>query len=274
MSDTPVVETAETEVQTETDTAQPATEEKTPDPAEKAEETTEKKPEDAEKKDEQPKKNHDQRRWERTLKERAEYKAKAEWLEQQLQQKQAPAAKEGRPSRDKYESDEDYVDALTTWKVDQKLAGVKQELSQHQSKSQTQVEWASKITQARADYADYDTVMEDAQDIPIEPAVAEAIQSSDLGGDIAYYLAKNPDEASRINSLSPMAAAREIGRIESYVEYEKTQKLKKAPVSKAPAPIKPVHSSTSTASKSLEDMTPGEYMAYRNKQEAARKGRR
>jgi hypothetical protein len=266
----PVVEVAtEKEVPVE---EKPVEETPTPDPAEpKAEE--EKKPEEI-KTEEPVKKNHDQRRWERTLKERAEYKAKAEWLEQQLQQKQAPADKEGRPARDQYQSDEDYVDALTTWKVDQKLSGVKAELAQHQTRSQTQTEWASKITQARAEYADYDTVMEDAQDIPISPDVAEAIQSSDLGGDIAYYLAKNPEEALRINSLTPMAAAREIGRIESYVEYEKTQSKKVVPVSKAPSPIKPVKSSsTASGTKSLEDMSPSEYMAYMNKRETERRKR-
>lgn len=226
---------------------------------EKAE--TEKKP-DAEK-------NHFQRRQERLLRERAEYKAEAEFLRSQFQnqQKQAQSKTEGRPARDQFESDEDYVDALTDWKLDQKLSGVKEELAQHQNQSQVQSSWVSKVNQARQDYPDYETVMEDAQDIPISKSTAEAMQSSDLGADIAYYLAKNPDEAMRINSLSPIAAAREIGRIESYVEYEKDQAKKKAPVSKAPAPIKPVKSSSGSGSKSLEDMTPAEYIAYRNKQD-------
>lgn len=239
-------------------------------PSEEVKPEDEKKPE--EKKPEEPRKNHDQRRWERTLKERAEYKAKAEWLEAQLNQQKVPTQQSGRPARDQFTNDEDYVDALTTWKVDQKLGSVKQELAHQQSQSRTQTEWVSKINQARTDYSDYDTVMEDAQDIPIDPSVAEAIQSSDLGGDIAYYLAKNPEEAIRINSLSPIAAAREIGRIESYVEYEKTHK-KVAPVSKAPSPIKPVRSSTGSGTKSFEDMSPGEYVVYRNKQDAARRRR-
>ena len=237
----------------------------------KAEET----PKPEEKKEEVPprKKNHDERRWERTLKERAEFKAKAEYLELLMQKQQQQPKAEGRPSRDKYSNDEDYVDALTDWKVNQKMEGVKQELQQHQTQSQSQAEWGSKINQARKEYADYDAVMEDAQDIPINKPVADAIQSSDLGADVAYYLAKNPDEAERINSLSPIAAAREIGRIESYVEYEKTQAKAKTPVSRAPTPIKPVRTSGS-ASKSLEDMTMAEYVAFRNKQLDAAKKRR
>lgn len=266
----PVEVTEKTEVPVE----ETPVEETPTDPAEpKAEEDKKEEPE--QKEEDQPKKTHDQRRWERLLKERAEYKAKVELYEQMQLQQQHKPVNSGRPSRDKFDSDEDYVSALTSWTVEQKLGNVKQELAQHQVQNQTQAEWASKINQARADYADYDSVMEDAQDIPIAPVVAEAIQSSDLGGDIAYYLGKNPDEALRLNSMSPVAASREIGRIESYLEYEKSQaKAKKVPVSKAPNPIKPVKSSAGSGAKSLEDMSPSEYMAYMNKREAERRKRR
>lgn len=268
MSDTPVVEIAENEVPVE----ETPVEETPKDPAEpKAEE--EKKPEEP--KTEEKKLTHDERRWQRLLKERAEYKAKVDLYEQMQAQQKAQPDKSDTPQRDKYGSDEEYVQALTAHIVKQQLSGVKQELAQHQTQSKTQAEWLSKINQARTDYPDYDTVMEDAVDIPIEPAVAEAIQSSDLGGDIAYYLAKNPEEALRINSLTPMVAAREIGRIESYVEYEKTQAKKVVPVSKAPSPIKPVKPSSSPGTKSLEDMSVAEYTAYMNKreQERRKKGR-
>jgi hypothetical protein len=272
------VETTETAPVEEEKVETPVEKEETPaEPVEgeepKAEEDKDKKPEP--KPAEEPKKkSHDQIRWERVLKERAEFKAKAEWLEQQINQQrqtQAQSPTNGRPARDKYESDEDYVDALTTWKVEQKLSGVEQKLTQHQEQTRTQTEWVSKINQARTDYPDYDTAMEEAQDIPVSESMKEAIQSSDLGADIAYYLARNHDEAERINTLSPMAAAREIGRIESYVEYEKTQKGKKPPVSKAPSPIKPVHSSSGSGTKSLEDMTPAEFIAFRNKQQAKKR---
>jgi len=258
------VETTVTEEKPVETTATETTDEKPVD--EKVE--TEKKAEDK-KPAVDPEKNHFQRRQERLLRERAEFKAEAEYLRSQMaSQKQTQSPTNGRPARDQFQNDEDYVDALTTWKVDQKLSGVKQELAQHQTQSKVQTDWITKIAQAKADYSDYDTVMEDAQDIPITEAVQEAIQGSDLGGDIVYYLAKNPEEANRINSLSPMAAAREIGRIESYVEYEKDQKTKKVvPVSKAPSPIKPVKSSSGSGTKSLEDMSPAEYIAYRNKQE-------
>lgn len=272
MSEAPAVQQAEevevAEVQVvdnQNDSTDPA--------SDNADESTENQPED--KQPEEKKKTHDERRWERLLKERAEFKAKAELYEQMhSQQKKAPDPASGRPSRADFDDDESYVDSLTSWKVEQKLAGVQERISQAQQQTQAQSAWVSKVNQARTDYADYNQVMEDAQDIPISPAVAEAIQSSDLGADVAYYLGKNPGEAERINQLSPMAAAREIGRIESYVEYEKQNAKKVAPVSKAPSPIKPVRSGTGGSTKDLETMTPGEYSAYMNKRERERKTRR
>jgi len=234
-------------------------------------------PKDEKEEEPKPKKeNHDDRRWKRILQERAEYKAKAELYEQQAQQQQPKqeVPNEGRPARADFDNDEDYVDSLTTWKVEQKLAGVRQELTQSQMQSQAQASWGTKVDQARTDYADYDTVMEDAQDIPITPAVVEALQSSDIGADVAYHLAKHPEKAERLNTLSPIAAAREIGRIESLVEGSKAKPAKR--LSGAPAPIKPVRNTASkgTGKKSLDDMSPEEYMAHRNKQEQSRGRRR
>jgi hypothetical protein len=259
------------------DPAEPKAEEEEknlPDPAEpKAEAEEEKK--EVEEKPVEEKKNHDQRRWERVLKERAEYKAKADLYEQMNQQQQKPA-NTGRPEREKFASDEEYVDALTDWKIDQKLPKIREEFSQTQRISQQNQDWGNKIARAKTEYPDYEAVMEDAMDIPITPTVSEALQSSDFGADLAYYLAKNPQEAQRLNSLPPVTCAREIGRIESYLEYEKSQaKEKTAVVSKAPVPIKPGRNSTAPVAKSLESMTPSEYMTYMNKreQERRKKGR-
>lgn len=227
-----------------------------------------------EEKQEEPK-NHFQRRQERLLKERAEYKAKVELYERmitQQQQPQQPAAVEGRPSRAAFDDDESYVDALTTWKVDQKLANVKQEINQHRAQEDTQSSWATKVTEARSAYADYESVMEDAEDVPIQPHVAEAIQGSEVGADVAYYLAKHTDIVDKINRLSPMAAAREIGKIESKIEAEKS-KSKTAPVSKAPAPINPPRASTSAGLKSLESMSMDEFAKFMNKRDAERRKR-
>ena len=63
--------------------------------------------------------------------------------------------------------------------------------------------------------------------------MAETIQSSDVGPELAYYLGSNPKEADRISRMSPLSQAKEIGKIEA--------KLVSAPpvrkTTSAPAPI-------------------------------------
>jgi len=220
------------------------------------------------------KKNHDQRRWERILSERAEFKAKVELYErmqQQSQQKPAPGSE--RPARENFGNDEDYVDALVQYKLEARLEPMQRELAAKQEQAKVEESWNAKIAQARTDYPDMDEVLSEAQSVPVSPAMAEAIKSSDLGGDLVYFLGKDPDLANKIARMSPIAAARELGRIESYIEYEKAQK-KAAPkpaVSKAPAPIKPPKSSNSAGVKSVDEMSPSEYIAFRNKQVGKRR---
>lgn len=45
--------------------------------------------------------------------------------------------------------------------------------------------------------------------------MAEAIRTSEAGPEVAYHLAKNPDEAARIAALSQVAQIREIGKLEA-----------------------------------------------------------
>ena len=77
--------------------------------------------------------------------------------------------------------------------------------------------WASKQETVRKSIADYDEVMGGA-DTVVAPYITDAILTSDRGPEVAYHLAKNPALAEKLNRLSPIAAAREIGRIEAALE--------------------------------------------------------
>ena len=215
--------------------------------------------------------NHDDRRWNRLLQERAEYKAKAELYERQQTQAQQADPDSGRPAREKFADDESYVDALTDWKITQKLGPMQAKMAEQQQQSRQDVEWDAKLAVAKKEYADFDDVLADAQEVPVSQAMAQAIKGSNMGADLVYFLGKDPEYASKIARMDPVSAIREIGRIESYIEYDKTNKKPAVKVSKAPAPIKPVNSSSSPGSKNIEDMTPAEYIAYRNKQVGKRK---
>lgn len=212
-----------------------------------------------------------QRAWERLIEEKAVLKAKVEMYEQ-MHAKQGQSEPQGVPKRDAYGSDEEYVQALTDYKVEQKLAAVKEELSRSQTTSKVQESWSSKISKAAQTYPDYQEVLAEAQDVPINPEVADELMSSDLGGDLTYYLAKHPEEVDTLNRMDARGIARYVGRLEEKIERERAN-VKVAKVSKAPAPIKPVSGTTSPSIKSLEDMSMEEYVKYMDKQEAAKRKR-
>ena len=88
---------------------------------------------------------------------------------------------------------------------------------------------------ARDKYEDFEQVAYNPK-LPITDVMAQTIQASDNGPDIAYYLGTNPKEAARIYALPPFLQAKEIGRLEAKIASEPVTKQ----TSRAPAPISPV----------------------------------
>jgi hypothetical protein len=68
-------------------------------------------------------------------------------------------------------------------------------------------------------YEDYRDVVYD-RTLPINGAIYEFILESEVGPDIAYHLAKNREDLDRISKLAPVAAARELTRIETRLAAE------------------------------------------------------
>lgn len=161
----------------------------------------------------------EQRKWER---------------EQQARLKETQAMQtmpQGAPSRDQYESDEAYADALATVKAEQLVA----QRRQQEEFRKTLEAYEESEEKARDKYDDFDQVTRNPK-LHITNVMLEAIHSSDNGPDVAYYLGTNPKEAERIASLSPFLQAKEIGKIE--VKIASNPPVKKT--SSAPAPISPV----------------------------------
>lgn len=145
-----------------------------------------------------------------------------------------------KPVREQFQSDEAYIDAVTDYKLQQRLPEVQRQLHETSKGATSMQAFTAKEIQARKEIEDYDDAIADAADISVQASVADAILSSDVGPHLRYYLATHPDEAEALNNMSAGSAARQIGRIEARVESEISAK-KTAPkkVSAAPAPIKP-----------------------------------
>ena len=192
------------------------------------------------------KKTGSQRHKEKALfyREEAErYRSEAAMLREQLEGKAAPvkAAAPGRPEQSDFATDADWIEALTEWKTEAKIADIKQrEVADLTAKS-----WDAKAKEARQEYADYDSALEDAP--APSRVVAEALMDNPLGAKVAYYLATHPEDYARVNKMSVNAAVREITLIESKLAPTKpeTKKLTQAP--KPPTPV----SSASMPSKDI-----------------------
>ena len=73
--------------------------------------------------------------------------------------------------------------------------------------------------------------------VPISIAMAEVIRESEVGPKLLRHLANDKAEAQRVYTLSPLAAARELGRIEATILATPAPKPPNR-VSKAPEPMK------------------------------------
>lgn len=197
-----------------------------------------------------------------------------------VDQAQAPApAVAPKPTPDKFNDYADYVEALTEWKAEQKVTEALSKRDQQQAERAQQTAqqakaqtFAERQQAARTAIPDYDEVMSAAADVRIAPHVHEALLDSKHGPAIAYHLAKNPDEAERLSTLPPLAAARELGRLEASLAKSAPPQGAAAPalkpVSKAPAPIKPIGAGTTT-NQDPARMSMDEYAKWRKAQGAS-----
>jgi len=129
------------------------------------------------------------------------------------------------------EEAEAYAEAIAARKAEELLAKRETE----RQRQEVADAYHDKEEQAREKYDDFEQVVYNPN-LRITNVMAETIQASDVGPDLAYYLGSNPKEAERIAKLSPYMQAKEIGKIE--VKLTDNPPVKKS--SSAPAPIQPV----------------------------------
>ncbi len=186
-----------------------------------------------------------------------------------------------KPTPEKFDTYEAYVEALADWKADQKVsAALKQEREQsaRQTEEHRQREvfdaHNKRMVEAAERYEDFEEVV--GQDIQIPEAVKLAAIESENGADIVYYLGKHPEVCERLRQMSPVAAAVETGRISAALtanaepEGQSAETVPQKPASKAPAPIKPVGGSARTSSVPLDQLDYRDFRKLRDQQEKDR----
>lgn len=186
----------------------------------------------------------EQRKWER---------------EQAARQAAQPAPKPVElPSVEQFQSPEAYAEALAEQKAEELIRRREAE----RQRSEILESYHEKEEEIRAKYEDFEQVAYNPN-LSITPVMAESIQASDIGPEVAYFLGSNPKEADRIARLQPFLQAKEIGKIEAKLAANPPVKK----TTSAPAPISPVTAKSSgqpaydtTDPRSIKTMSTSEWI--------------
>lgn len=189
-----------------------------------------------------------QKRIDRLTRQKYEARAEADFLRKQLEAQQQPRT-DSVIDRGRFESEEDYIEAVVEARLSQKEAA-----QQQQSFAQK----VNGIIKEAEKLGDFD--VDDFREIPISQAMAMAIVESDVAVKLTKYFHDEPEEAERISRLSPARQAAAIGRLEVDLGSSAPKVTAK---SAAPSPIKPVAGNGVTQGGYRADMTPEAYRKWR-----------
>jgi len=203
---------------------------------------------------------------------RESLEAKVRELESRSQPQKAQSSEEPRPEQftDMYE----YAKALTDYKVDQRLGEEKQKVEQAKIEAQRQEvinTWTKRVQSAKSEIPDFEEMVGSA-DVTVSNEIRDAIFESDVGPQLLYHLAENPEIAEKLQGMKLTTALRTIGKLEA--QFEKTEPQTKTVVgrSKAPAPINPIRSAANGRDVPLtsDGKFEGSYQAYKAARMAGR----
>jgi hypothetical protein len=215
----------------------------------------------------------------------AQLQAELEEVRQRLhaQPNVQPAKDDPRPERSQFVSDADYQEALTDWKVDQRIKEREQEqetANVQAAQRQLADNWQRRLEAAKADLTDFDEVVGNSS-IELPNHLFAAVVESDYGPQLAYHFAQHPEEARKLMAMSPTEALKMLGRLEDAMaapvqkpNQQSVQPAAKQPeTSKAPPPIDPLKNASTPVEKPTSQMTYQEYKAHRAAQQAAQRRR-
>lgn len=183
------------------------------------------------------------------------------------------------PKEEDFDTERDFLIALADHRADVKIREW-----EAKSRQQTEITAEEKahdafkrklVAEGPAMFDDFAEAISDPI-LPITDGILNILKETEVPVELTYYLAKNAKECAVISRMSPVAAARAIGKIEAQIVSDK-QHLKESgsehpaaevktqpkPISKAPAPITPIKSQSAPITKDPSKMTNEEYRLWR-----------
>ena len=260
------------------DAGAPAAESKAVNPITDPQSQIDKEPEQVDKEPEKPEEpsvpKGVQKRIDRAVRQKYEAEARAKVLEEriaaiekmQYQPQQNVGVDKSEPKIENYDNFDAYVAAKAEWIAERKIESTLSERENRQMAEREAAErrktvdsWNRRVAEATAEMPDFEDVLA-SSDVPMTVPMQQAIMESDVGAKLAYYLATNPEEATKIAEMNPIRAIAALGRLEERLATPAAKR-----VSSAPAPINPVGGTRATASKDPGKMSDAEYAEWRLK---------
>lgn len=184
----------------------------------------------------------------------------------------------------KYATYGDYVEDISDWKAEVKLAQAEakrqktdqtsQEQRQQQAMQQEmesdQREFAKRAQKFSSAHPDYQEIVEAITDFPTPLPMQIHLLKSEMGPDLVYYLAKHEQEARKIAALPAGRMLVELGRLEERLAPKVAVKPAVSK-SKAPPPVTPVKGGETKSAQTPETMKYSDWVKQRS---ADIKGRR
>lgn len=207
----------------------------------------------------------------RLTRQRYQAEARAEMAERriaELEAKQTPQpavqAQPQAPTLEQFGGDwEKFIEAKAEYVAERKISErdrIQSQRIDQQRAQQTEQQVAqvfhAEVRKAQDAYPDFVAVMEDSE-AQVNPVMQRAIFAlGEKGPDVAYHLAKHPEEAANIARLDPYSAVAAIGQISASVQRPSKKQ------SNAPAPVSSVSAKAQVNVKS-DDLSEREYWARR-----------
>lgn len=204
-----------------------------------------------------------QRRINELTRKRYEEKARADYLAQEIERMRS-TRQDGEQAQQPIRPED--IEARAERRAQELLEQRQQQAKLAELQNNGEKEFKDEFKSAMATLKSLGAMDED----PAAISFSDAILESDIPHKVIHYLGTNPDEATRILSLTPRQQARAIGLIEAQLA---TAKANPPPVSKAPPPVKPV-GSRSSAPTSLEHLPTDDMETFMRKERERAKARR
>jgi hypothetical protein len=159
---------------------------------------------------------------------------------------------------------ESYLEEKATIKALERLEA---KLQEKESKKEAEVKVNSfnvRQEEARKAHEDFDDVVDQYKDTKVRAVIVDLIVESELGAELQYHIASNPELFEKLNSnkLTDIQLARELGIIEASLQGKKQGKPA-VKTTNAPAPISPVKPRVVAANTPEAAAKKGDYESYR-----------